>query len=190
MQASSTTLEIIRKYLSMTREYNSPVLAKNILTNPYNWGGVSIQKHYPVKCDAGNINNRSIVTIVEYLGVKILIPGDNEACSWEELLGRPDFVEAIKNTHVLVAAHHGRESGFYSKLFEHFRPRLTVVSDGRAPDTNATNRYSAVSEGWLVHKKNGRSETRYCITTRNDGTIDVTVGSNANGRAYLDVRID
>ncbi len=39
------------------------------------------------------------------------LPGDNEPPSWEELLAKPDFVEAIRGTDILLAPHHGRPEG-------------------------------------------------------------------------------
>ena len=129
--ASPRTKGIIQKYMGMTRKYIHPAPPYEVLSNPSNWGGVGISYFRSEACDVGNINNRSIVTVVEYVGMKILIPGDNEECSWEELLSRPDFYSAIEKTNMLIASHHGRRSGFYGRLFHYFRPAITIVSDGR-----------------------------------------------------------
>ena len=190
-QASVLTKRKIQKYIDMTKQYAYPVDDANDHSNPLNWGGVNIKIYHPVVCDASNINNRSVVTLLEYLGVKILIPGDNEEDSWKELLDYHNgFDKAIKNTNILIAAHHGRESGYYGELFKHFSPFLTVVSDGKYLDTSATSRYSAVSEGWKVYKRSGGSEVRKCLTTRNDGLITVDVGRNVDGGTYLKVEKD
>ena len=127
------------------------------------------------QCPRDNINNHSVVTVMSYLGVKFLIPGDNESPSWKELLGRKDFVSAIQSTHVLVAPHHGRESGFHAPLFERITPMLTIISDGRVVDTSATSRYSAACKGWVVTRRNGPRTERKSVTTRNDGAIEVVV---------------
>ena len=144
---------------------------------PQNNGGVSIRTFVPRQSATGNLNNHSLVTVLEYSRVKVLIPGDNESASWEELLNRDDFVAAITGTHVLVASHHGRESGFHSPLFDHFTPTITLISDGRTVDTSATSRYASVTKGWSVRRRNGTSQDRKCVTTRNDGTIDVMINS-------------
>lgn len=66
----------------------------------------------PNTCSRSNLNNHSLVAVVSYAGSKIIIPGDNEAASWNELLEYPAFVQAIRGTDILLAAHHGREAGY------------------------------------------------------------------------------
>src|SRR5205085_9094179 len=73
-----------------------------------NNGGASFQMFFPSSCARGNLNNHSVVTVIAYAGLKMLIPGDNEPCSWTELLERLEFVQAIERTTVLLAPHHGR----------------------------------------------------------------------------------
>jgi len=180
----------IRKYLEIRRRYSSPVGQNEDVDLPQNNGGVSIRTFVPSQSSKSNLNNHSVVTVIEYSGVKILVPGDNEAPSWTELLARNDFVNAVTGTHVLVAAHHGRESGFHERLFEVFRPVITLVSDGRVVDTSVTGRYTTVSKGWKVNKRSGGQETRYCLTTRNDGWIDVEIGPVPGKVGSLKVTID
>ena len=179
----------IQKYIEVRRRYSSPVGPQDDVNLPQNNGGVSIGTFVPIQSSTGNLNNHSVATVLEYSGVKILIPGDNESASWEELLNRGDFVPAIAGTHVLVASHHGRESGFHSPLFDHFRPIITLISDGRTADTSATARYTDVTKGWSVRRRNGTRQDRKCVTTRNDGTIEVTITSG-NPMGSMDVLID
>ena len=179
----------IQKYLELRRRYSSPVVPQEDVGLSQNNGGVSIRTFASTESSTGNLNNHSVVTLLEYSGVKILIPGDNESASWEELLDRDDFVDAIVGTHVLVASHHGRESGFHSPLFDYFRPFITLISDGRTVDTSATARYSNITKGWTVSRRSGRSQDRKCVTTRNDGIIEVTVTSG-NPIGSMDVLID
>ena len=180
----------IQKYLAIRQEYSHPVSPQDDVDSFQNNGGVSIQRFSPWQSSKGNLNNHSVVTVIEYSGVKILIPGDNESPSWTELLGRSDFVAAIKNTHVFVASHHGRESGFHRPLFDHFSPLITLVSDGRTVDTSVTSRYTEVSQGWDVDKRSGGREMRYCVTTRNDGHIVVDVNPRPNQVGTLSVTVD
>ena len=179
----------IQKYIEVRRRYSSPVGPQDDVDLPQNNGGVSIRTFVPTQSATGNLNNHSVATVLEYSGVKILIPGDNESASWEELLNRGDFVAAIAGTHVLVASHHGRESGFHSPLFDHFRPIITLISDGRIVDTSATSRYTDVTKGWSVRRRNETRQDRKCVTTRNDGTIEVTITSG-NPIGSMDVLID
>ena len=179
----------IRKYLEITRRYTGSVVPQNDVTKPQNNGNVSVKTFVPSQASTGNLNNHSVVTVLEYSGVKILIPGDNEPPSWEELLKRPDFVTAIVGTHVLVAPHHGRESGFHAPLFDHFRPLITLISDGRTVDTSATARYTNVTRGFSVRRRIGTRQDRKCVTTRNDGSIEVTI-TPGNPIGSMDVLIN
>ena len=180
----------IRKYLEITGRYSGSVTPQDDLTKPENNGNVSVKRFVPSQASTGNLNNHSVVTVLEYSGVKILIPGDNEPPSWDELLNRRDFVTAIADTNVLVAPHHGRESGFHAPLFDHFHPFITLISDGRTVDTSATARYTNVTQGWPVSRRNGTTQDRKCVTTRNDGHIEVLADVNSAGQGTLDVKID
>jgi competence protein ComEC len=161
----------IDSYLDINRAYNNPVGVSNHLDSPENWGGASINSFLPTTCATSNLNNHSIVTVLSYAGMKILIPGDNEPPSWNELLSRPDFISAIRNTDILVAPHHGRDSGYSAELFRFITPKLVIVSDGQVCDTTAVNRYSQQATGWLVHRRSGVTAQRKCLATRNDGVI-------------------
>lgn len=182
--------DVIDKYLEINEKYNIPVDPSE---NPFqadNNGGVEIQKFTPSSCATSNLNNHGIVTIISSSRSRMIIPGDNEPASWDELLKRSDFLTAIKNTDILVAPHHGRESGFSPALFQHIAPRLTIISDGRFCDTSATDRYAQQTQGWTVHKRSGGTEKRKCVTTRNDGVIVVKFGENQNGARFIEVTID
>ena len=174
-KASPETRRIVQKYLDIDRSYNQPTSPQTSMSLPANYGDVSFQFFTSRQCPRDNINNHSVVTVMTYQGVKFLMPGDNESSSWKELLGRQDFVSAIQNTHVLIAPHHGRESGFHAPLFERITPMLTIISDGRVVDTSATSRYSAESKGWVVTRRNGPRTERKSVTTRNDGVIEALV---------------
>jgi len=171
-----TDKEIIDKYLEVDRTYCHPVADADNPFHPANNGGVSIQSYHPSSGSPSNLNNRSIVTVVSYGGIKIVVPGDNEAASWDALLQQSAFVAATRNTDILVASHHGRESGFSPVLVEHMSPKLTIISDGRFVDTSATSRYSAKTSGLVVTRRSGATEQRKCVTTRTDGAISVGVG--------------
>ena len=181
---------IIDKYLEVNRRYTSPVDPSENPFHANNNGGVEIQRFTPSSCATSNLNNHSIVTIISHAQSKMIIPGDNEPASWDELLKRNDFISAIKGTDILVAPHHGRQSGFSSALFEHITPRLTIISDGRFCDTSATDRYAQKTQGWMVHKRSGGKEKRKCVTTRNDGVIVVEFGENQDGKPFIKVTID
>ena len=172
-------------YLEMSERYSETIPNEELVGNPAVTGGVSITKYASTSCGRGNINNHSGVVVFKYLGLTVVIPGDNEPPSWRELLANTQFVDAAANPDIFVASHHGRESGYYAHLFNAAqgigKPRLCVVSDGRVQDTDATNRYSYHARGWPVFSRSSReSATRFCVTTRTDGFINITIGRNEN----------
>lgn len=181
---------LFEKYFEIDQRYSSPISSTSdpLLSN--NNGGVKIEKFTPNSSSTSNINNHSIVTVLSYADSKVILTGDNEPPSWNELLEIERFKNSIKNADILLAPHHGRNSGFSPELFEYFNPKLTIVSDGRFCDTSATDRYSKISKGWLVHRRNGNEEMRKCVTTRNDGVIVVKLGYNNGKEPFIDVTID
>lgn len=168
-------------YLELDRRYSAPATSTPLSNSRED--GASIRHFVPTKCPPENLNNRSIVTVVDYANSKLLIPGDNEKPSWNELLERHDFVEAIRGTDVLLAAHHGREAGYCAELFDVIRPSLTIISDGPAP-TSATGKYKAVTRGWKTFYRRGGSERRFCLTTRRDNDVVIELGRNGPNRTY------
>jgi len=183
---------LVKKYLEIDKRFNQPVPPINDVTVPVSFGGAGFQVFSPRRCETSNINNHSLVIIVSYALSKIVIPGDNEAPSWKELLSDPMFVAAVKGADILLASHHGREAGYCGELFEAMgKPKLVVVSDGRFGDTSATSRYSSQATGWAVFDSAGTEDNRKCLTTRSDGHITIKFGWNGNDPSqgpYLNVR--
>jgi competence protein ComEC len=176
--------EINDRFNQLVSDGDNPLLSQNN-------GGVDIQSFSPTSCSQSNINNHSIVLSISYAKSKILLTGDNEAPSWEELLKDDKFKTAIRDTDIFLAPHHGRDSGFYSDLFKYFNPRLTIISDGDVCDTSATDRYRNVTKGWKVFHRKGGSEERYCVTTRNDGSIKVQLGiGDIDQKPFIFVEMD
>lgn len=178
-------------YFEMSDSYTETILDSELVGNPDVNGGVSIKEFASSTCGVSNINNHSGVVIFDYLGIRLIIPGDNEPPSWRTLLEQSSFKSAVAGAYVFMASHHGRESGYCPELFEAFpekMPKLCVISDGRTQDTDATNRYSYHAHGWKVHSRSGcPSEDRYCVTTRSDGFIKIDIGQNQDGGNYLAV---
>lgn len=183
--------EKLDRYFDMSeRRYTLPILPEERVGNPSVSSGVSMMQFASSSCGRSNINNHSGVVVFEYLGVKVLISGDNEPASWKELLTQKEFVEAIEGTDVFMASHHGRESGYCAELFDVITPRLCLISDGRVQETDATSKYSSHATGWTVHSKSVGSKKRYCLTTRSDGYIDIRIGKNAvETNPYLSVSV-
>jgi competence protein ComEC len=184
--------EKFEKYCEINNRYNTSISedSEDNTSKPENWGGLKIQTFTPYSCSHDNFNNHSIVVIVEFAETKIVIPGDNERSSYDELMSRPLFMDAIKDADILLAPHHGRESGYNVDFVNHVNTKLTVVSDGRFCEKSANARYSAKSSGWTVHKKSGVSEIRKCLTTNTDGEVVAKFGHNDDTSIFLSVTIE
>ena len=177
------------RYWDLTRRFIWPITPENDATIRANFGGLRVQTFGPRTCTRSNLNNHSVVTVFEEAGVKVVVPGDNEACSFDELLEARDFRVAVANADVLLAPHHGRQAGTHAEFLELVNPRLCIISDGRATETNAVSNYSSAAHGMYVRRRSGGTLIRNCLSTRRDGTIRVDFGQGADGGAILDVEI-
>lgn len=169
------------KYCDINDRYNSPVRYddENNTENPDNYGGLEIQTFSTSACDHSNFNNFSIITIFKFSGIKVVVCGDNEKDSFDVLMRRSDFKDAVRNADVLVAPHHGRESAYHSDFVSLVNPRITIISDTTKSDASAVDKYTQKSRGWKV-----RGEERKCLTTRNDGNITVEFGESDDPNYY------
>jgi competence protein ComEC len=184
----------VERYLEMSASYSEPIPSNELVGNPSVTGGLRIATFAARGCGRSNINNHSGVVVFQYLGLKVVIPGDNEPPSWRELLQNPSFVTSAKGADVFLASHHGRESGYLADLFDPKtgigKPRLCVVSDREVSDTDATDSYASHARGWRVHSRGSSApEDRFCVTTRSDGYVEINIGQN-DDRPYLSVTAD
>jgi beta-lactamase superfamily II metal-dependent hydrolase len=173
-------MNVVERYLVVRQEYTSPVPFNLDASVTANTGEASFRFFTPSLCSKQNLNNHSLVAVISYQGMKIVIPGDNEAPSWNELMRNLSFNMAVQNTTVLIAPHHGRDAGFCAELLDLMNPRLIVISDGAACDTSVTGRYSEKASGCFVQNGIGKVDTRKCVTTRQDGHVMLRFGLNNN----------
>ncbi|MGQ9635921.1 MAG: ComEC/Rec2 family competence protein [Bryobacteraceae bacterium] len=137
---------------------------------PLDFAGVQIRTYcnsYPVFTDT---NNLSMATFLFYDSMGILVPGDLERPGWLELLKRPEFRVDLARTQILVASHHGRESGFCAEAFACCSPDIVVISDEAKQYASQENTYSCRAKG--LQWSDG--SIRRVLTTRRDGHITVT----------------
>lgn len=122
-------------------------------------------------------NNLSFAVFIKYNSFKMLFPGDLEKAGWTALLQRADFRAELAGTDVLMASHHGRESGYCEEIFRYFTPSCVVISDKSVvhatqqmvPDYRQVIRPSGV-------KVRTTMKDRHVLTTRRDGWIQFDVG--------------
>ena len=94
------------------------------------------------------------------------------------------FLTAIHGTKLLIAPHHGLESGYSSVLMSKIDPDICVISEGHATDTDVCGHYSSKCRGHQVSIKGGGEEIRYTVTTRNDGNVHIRISGNPCSQGY------
>jgi len=126
--------------------------------------------------DFDDENNLSVALHLKCHNVGILFPGDLEKKGWLKLLERDDFKSMLRDTHVLVASHHGRESGCCEEIFAYTSPFYIVISDkGYAHESQETlDFYRRFTRGGPFRNE----RERHILTTRNDGTIGFSLNTN------------
>lgn len=126
-----------------------------------------------------DFNNLSVVTFLFYAGQGIIFPGDIEQRAWHVFLADQEFRRCLARTNLFVASHHGRENGLEPTVFDYCHPELILISDKsiRHQTQLTTARYGAYAGGVMF----GRTR-RDVLTTRNDGTISITIQPNGQGQ--------
>lgn len=164
------------RYVSACSSFSVPV------SEPFDlhMGGITATTFwnpYPTFMDT---NNLSLVVFIKYSNFKILFPGDLEKAGWRALLQRPDFCAELRGTDVLVASHHGRESGYCADIFNYFTPSVVVISD--KPIEHETQQ-TVPDYRRIVRRQGVRVSTtmkdRHVLTTRRDGWIQFNVANDS-----------
>ncbi len=115
------------------------------------------------------LNNTSILSTFEYQNKKFLFTGDIQNEMWAILLEKDNFLEFIKGTKILVAPHHGLDSSFYSGLYDHINPWISLISE-RSGETPNSGYSSEDYFSGITHQET----TRRSFTTRL-GTIYIEI---------------
>ncbi|GKS58266.1 hypothetical protein YTPLAS18_17930 [Nitrospira sp.] len=169
--------EDIERYLKLHADYNAPAP----VTFDYGMGGPTCKSFCNTYPQFEDTNNLSLAVFIKQGCFKMLFPGDLECAGWKKLIENRSFVEELAGTTILMASHHGRESGFCEDIFQYFTPRAVVISDkGIAYDTQETlSDYRRVVDdnGVIVE---GEAQNRHVLTTRRDGDIIFRVKPNGD----------
>jgi beta-lactamase superfamily II metal-dependent hydrolase len=85
-----------------------------------------------------NWNNLSYVLMLIVDGVRIVLGGDAEEAAWEDI---HKTYGANLRCNILKASHHGRDSGYHQPSVAAMSPEYAIVSVGKKPATDASNKY-------------------------------------------------
>lgn len=91
-------------------------------------------------------NNLSVVSFVRHNGCGLMFPGDMEKAGWLAFLSNSEFVDCLRRTNILIASHHGRQSGYCEEMFGNggCAPHAVIISDKPVVhDTQCHNLYGA-----------------------------------------------
>lgn len=173
---------LVSDYIKLTLPFNDLIGNNSYVT--WDSGGVHLDIFRPHGCAISKLNNHSLVTFISFNGIKVLIPGDCEKEGWNELLGLASFRTVVHGTKILVAPHHGLESGYSSALMSEIDPDICVISEGHVTDTDVCSYYSSKCRGHQVSIKGRSEEIRRTVTTRNDGNVHIRISGNPYQQGY------
>lgn len=88
-------------------------------------------KDYP-----GDVNNNSLILSIKCKGHKIIIPGDMEKAGWSYIPNND-----IKDSTLLLASHHGNDSGYHPQKTKIKNLAFVVISSGPKTEHDADNKY-------------------------------------------------
>jgi len=132
------------------------------------------------------LNNLSRITVVDAFGFRLVSAGDLLKLGINEIKENDDAMEAIRDADVLIAPHHGRDSGFDPEFVSHINPDLTVFSDKDAKHT-VSNKYGRLTDGKDVYdeSKDTYDYSRKVLSTNNDGRIRIQVNNESDWSASI-----
>jgi len=166
------------KYMNET--FNSPVEFETSTLNPRVNGGVNVKNFNNAFIDGMSCNDTSIVSFYTYRDYLFVCPGDIEPAGWRKLMSGNDYnINVLVNmatTIILVAPHHGRQSGYCQDMIDVLKPTLVLISDKYGKEPTAPGFYSAglgLNIGGNLTKS---------LSTKSRGRIQFTVYSDGTGR--------
>lgn len=114
-------------------------------------------------------NNHSYVVMVKIGGFKMILGGDAEEEVWSAIFDK--YGDEL-SCDVLKASHHGRDSGYHQEAVKSMSPTYTIVSVGKKPETDASNKYKQYSKNVLSTRWKGDitvevfENERYLVTPK------------------------
>lgn len=168
--------KILNKYFEISNRFTKDVEPVDDPSNAQ-WGNGCTIHSFNNSDTSLEVNDLSVATFIVCSNETILYGGDLKENGWLELLKNERFRGFLKNTTILIASHHGNDSGYCEEIFKYFKPKITIFSAGRYKDF-AISKYEEKTRGITVNKRGGGSDKRYVLTTRNDGNIELIIFPN------------
>ena len=121
-------------------------------------------------------NDLSLALYLTLNGTTFLFPGDLERRGCLNMLAtNANFRNCARNVDVLIASHHGRDTGICEQLFDlcDCKPQIVVISDDcHQYDTQKTCQYYGSKARGIQGFRIGGNRT--VLTTRSDGDVTFT----------------
>ncbi|MFN8139947.1 MAG: MBL fold metallo-hydrolase [Fimbriimonadales bacterium] len=159
--------ENAKVYENWQRRYSSPVIVYPDLGCEFKHFSLTVAEAESLGGQLQNqVNNTSYVCVFATSDWKIVVCGDNESASLDQLCSRPDFRAAISGADVLVTPHHGHRSGYSEKFMTEIGEQCLRISSVPKKDQHIDPRYGAAGSSYRF-----KDQSRGHLTTRNDGHI-------------------
>jgi beta-lactamase superfamily II metal-dependent hydrolase len=178
-QSGSLTRDA-QRYMQNLSTFTAPI------DHPFNtsMGGITMSLFWNQWPGFTSTNDLSLVVFIKFGQFGILFPGDLEVPGWRSHLRSQAFRNMLSDVDILVASHHGRESGYCEDVFEYCHPQAVVMSD-KAIVHDTQGMTETYRNRVLRHYPNGvvvrsSGNRRHVLTTRSDGHIQFEVDSQGN----------
>lgn len=160
------------------RRYRDPVDKSEDPRNPDFNGGITVECFCNNYCDNMSKNDTSIVAFYEFKNYLFVMPGDIEPSGWSMLykLYENKISSIVKKVEViiLVAPHHGRESGYSQEMIDIISPNIVLISD-KYGEQKTDARYYEKPYGVRVVEEGRYSRTIKYISTKTNGRISFCI---------------
>jgi len=118
------------------------------------------------------MNNLSVVTVIERYGFKLVTAGDLLESGLEKLIEHDEIRRSTFDADVLITPHHGRESSYCPDFVDLVDPTIILISD-KSDNGNNHDGYYTPPEILVRNDRTGEMDRRKTLTTRNDGRLRV-----------------
>ena len=175
--------ECNKALLKLHGTYTSPVNQEDSPLNPQNNGDVDVKVFNAPYYESMTTNDSSLVVFYKYNNRIFIAPGDIQELGWDKLYQKhnkeiSDFVSGSKSR-ILVAPHHGTESGYTQEMIDCIKPSFVIISDQYGYSSPTDNRFRNVATGEIIDGKpckfaSTKTSGRVKVSVDRIGKIDIS----------------